>query len=147
MRPRTTSVLAGTLLAAALASACSPATKTPTETYRGTIRSGCAPHDAPSIAIELKDSGGSSLVSFNLWPPRGAVPPTTIEFDAGHPDGLGTFCTGPDSCETAVWGKLVLESPPGEASVSGTWTMGMQDGRVYHGTFAADWLAIQVLCG
>lgn len=135
------------ILPAALIAACTATAEPPTEAYRGTMTSGCAPHDAPSTVLELESTSTMELVSFNLWPPSGMAPPSTIEFDADHPVGQGAYCIGPDACEPAQSGRVVLASAPGEAGVSGEWTLGMTDGQVYRGTFTAEWLAIQVLCG
>jgi hypothetical protein len=147
MKPRTILLVLAILLSAALIAACAAAPEPPAEVYRGTIRSGCAPHDAPSTVIQLESVDGSLLVFFNLWPPSGTVPPSTIEFDADHPVAQGAYCTGPDACEPAEWGQVVLASAPGEGGVSGEWTLGMAGGQVHHGTFEAEWLTIQALCG
>jgi hypothetical protein len=61
--------------------------------------------------------------------------------------GQGAYCTAPEDCESAAWGRVTLESPVGTGSVEGEWTLGLADGRIYRGLFTADWLAIQALCG
>jgi hypothetical protein len=126
---------------------CSAAPETPPEMYQGTMASGCAPHDAPSTVIQLEATVGESLVSFNLWPSPGLVPPTTVQFDASHTVGQAAYCTEPGACEAAEWAEVTLYNPGPSGSVEGEWSLGLEDGRVHRGRFAADWLAIQALCG
>jgi hypothetical protein len=132
---------------AAVLAACSAAPDAPQDAYRGTMTSGCAPHDAASTVIELAATEGEATVWFNLWPASGMAPPSTVEFDARQPIGQATFCTTPDACEPADWGTVVLESPAGTGQVEGEWALGLADGRTVRGVFAAEWLAIQALCG
>jgi len=146
MKPHTLPLALAVLLSGSLA-ACSPAPEAPAATYRGTMTSGCAPHDAPSTELQLESTDGASSVWFNLWPTDGIVPPTTVEFDSQHTIGQGAYCTSPEDCEPATWGRVRLESPGGSGGVEGEWTLGLADGQIYRGRFSADWLAIQALCG
>jgi hypothetical protein len=134
------------LLSGSLA-ACSPAPEAPAATYRGTMTSGCAPHDAPSTELQLESTDGASSVWFNLWPTDGIAPPSTVEFDTQHAIGQGAYCTSPEDCEPAAWGRVTLENPGGSGIIEGEWTLGLADGQIYRGRFIADWLAIQALCG
>jgi hypothetical protein len=111
------------------------------------MQSGCAPHDAPSTTFRLESEATGDFVSLNLWPSGGVSLPSTIEFDAGRTVGQGAYCTGTDECEQAMWGRISLEPSTGAASVRGEWTLGLADGRTVSGSFTADWLAIQALCG
>ena len=132
---------------AAILAACSSAPDAPAGTYRGTMTSGCAPHDAPSTVIQLASTEGEALVWFNLWPASGIAPPSRVEFDSQHTIGQATYCTAPNTCEPAEWGKVVLETPGRAGDIEGEWTLGLEDGRTVRGRFSAEWLAIQALCG
>jgi hypothetical protein len=110
------------------------------------MTSGCAPHDAPSTALQLRSEQGEE-VSFNLWPPSGVALPTTVVFDAQTRVGQGTFCASPEECEDAVGGRVRLASSPGAGGVVGEWELEMEDGTVHRGRFTAEWLTIQALCG
>jgi len=147
MKPGAALLALASFLSAVLLAACSPAPETLAATYQGTIASGCAPHDAPSTEIRLESTDEASSVWFNLWPTDGFVPPSTVEFDSQHPIGQGVYCTGPEACEGAAWGRVTLESPGGSGGVEGEWTLGLADGQIHRGRFTADWLAIQALCG
>jgi len=135
-------------LTTTLLASCSAAAEPPAENYRGTIRSSCAPHDAPSTELRLESIGGSHWVWFNLWPGERVQLPMVVRFDADHPVGQGAYCVGPDECEAAAWGEvdLIAADPDAEAFL-GEWRLGMTDGRVASGSFEAEWLAIQAMCG
>ena len=147
MKSREALVALAILWLAGILAACSPAPEAPAATYQGTMASGCAPHDAPSTELQLESTDGASSVWFNLWPTDGIVPPTTVEFDSRHTIGQGAYCTSPEDCEPAAWGRVTLESPGGSGIIEGEWTLGLAEGQIYRGRFTADWLAIQALCG
>jgi len=115
--------------------------------HRGTMSSGCAPHDGPSTELRLEAADGEVWVSFNLWPAEGVIPPSTVRFDGDRAIGQGAYCVGPDTCVPAAWGEVVLVGASTSADVRGEWTLGMPDGQVHRGTFQAEWLAIQAFCG
>ncbi len=141
-------LLLGWVVAAALASTCSRApTEVPPDGYAGTMRPGCAPHDAPSTEIRLEADEGLAEVFFNLWPSAGIDLPAEVRFDAAHPAGQGAYCYEPETCQPAEWGEVMFEAPSDQGTVRGTWTLGMSDGRVLRGTFEAEWLAIAAMCG
>jgi hypothetical protein len=127
--------------------ACAAAPEASEETYRGTMTSGCAPHDAPSTVLELESADGESSVAFNLWPAEGVVPPTTIAFDAQHAVGQGAYCASPGICEPALSGRVSIEGAGATEGVQGEWSLELEDGQTFAGRFSADWLAIQALCG
>ncbi|HLC06081.1 MAG TPA: hypothetical protein VJK02_23840 [Anaerolineales bacterium] len=143
----------GVFLAATSAAACGPAVSLPPEAakppapYRGTLSSGCAPNDAPSVLLRLHAVEGSNRVAFNMWPSLPVVPPTFIRFDASHPIGAASFCSAEDSCEAAEWGEVELTRSDQSAGVTGEWAIGLTGGRSLRGAFKAEWLAIQALCG
>ena len=147
MRSRTAWRITAFAVLASLAAACATAGETPSASYRGTITSGCAPHDAPSTVLRLESDESGAMVSFNLWPPSGTVPPTTVEFDARQPYGQGDYCRGPETCEAATAGRVVLAGSTGDGQVTGTWTIELEDGTAESGTFTAEWLTIQAWCG
>jgi len=133
------------LAGATIVAACASTPETPAQEFTGTMSSGCAPHDAPSTVLDLKASSGEATVSFNLWPSGGIVPPATAEFDAERPLGQATFCNSAGTCTPATRGRVSVESD--ESGVRGEWSIGLADGSSYKGTFRAQWLAIQALCG
>jgi hypothetical protein len=136
------------VVAELVAAGCGAAPPT-TTAYRGTMRASCAPYDAPSTELRLESVGADDSVFFNLWPPSGVIPPAVVEFDARHPVGQGTYCTGPEDCQPAAWGKVALRNPAegGKATIEGEWEIELADDRAFRGTFTAEWLAIQALCG
>jgi hypothetical protein len=140
------------LPAAALAAACGRMTRLGSggellPSYHGTMRPSCAPHDAASVELRLDAVDGPEAVSFNLWPGTPVWPPTTVRFDSSHPIGMANFCVASGDCEQAEWGEVQLGEAGEGAGVSGRWTIGLADGRSRQGTFEAEWLAIQALCG
>ncbi len=140
--------LAAAVLTSVAAAACTSVAESPapTESYRGTIGSGCAPWDAPSTALELEAVEGDAIVSFNLWPSAGIEVPATVMFDEAHPIGQGAYCASPGSCAPSQEGKVVLrESSAG--GIEGEWTLVLEDGTRLEGTFLADWRPFHVACG
>lgn len=115
--------------------------------YRGTMRSSCAPYDAPSVELQLNSLSGPEAVSFNLWPNDPVSPPTFVRFDASHPIGSGMFCSASGDCEVAEWGEVEFARSGQTASVTGKWAIGFADGRSLRGLFDAEWLATQAFCG
>ena len=136
-----------TILLLALAAACGPPQAGSLTPYHGTLRSSCAPHDAPSVELQLASLTGPETMYFNLWPSTPVRPPTTVRFDALHPTGAATVCVAGGDCEAAEWGDVQLSSSGQDASVTGKWTIGLAGGRILQGAFEADWLAIQAFCG
>jgi hypothetical protein len=140
------------LLATTVAAACGPIIrlapeKTPAPSYHGTMSPSCAPTDAPSVELRLESEGGLEMVSFNLWPSAQVRRPTTVRFDAAHPIGMATYCPAQGECEQAQWGEVRLGLSSDQAGVIGEWAIGLSGGRMQRGTFEAEWLAIQALCG
>jgi hypothetical protein len=75
------------------------------------------------------------------------MPPTLVRFDADHPLGVGTYCSDEGACEPAEWGEVELANSEGSRAVNGKWRIGLSGDRILRGTFEAEWLAIQTLCG
>jgi len=117
------------------------------EHFRGTLHSGCAPNDAPATVLDLRSTAGSGLASFTLWPSPPLRIPGEVRFDRLRGDGMATYCTKPDACQPAAWGEVHFSDSPGEAGIGGKWRLGMPDGNQVQGTFEADWLASQAICG
>ncbi len=69
------------LLSSVVAGCAAKAGENPLPEYRGTMRSSCAPHDAPSTELRLEAAEGKVWVYFNLWPTEGVNPPSTVRFD------------------------------------------------------------------
>jgi hypothetical protein len=137
----------GIVVGGSLLASCRATEEPSADAYVGTMRSSCAPHDASATAFFLESADGDASVSFNLWPPGGVSLPAAIEFDADHPIGQAEYCTSPGTCEPATWGEIAVEGAADSAGVRGEWALGLMDGRVYRGTFVAEWPAIQALCG
>lgn len=140
------------LQAAVLAAACGPIVgalpeRTPVPSYHGTMSPSCAPHDAPSVELRLESASGPQTVFFNVWPPDPVRPPTTVRFDAVHPIGTAAYCPAERECEQAEWGEVRFGLSADRAVVTGEWVIGLGGGRDARGTFEAEWLAIQALCG
>jgi hypothetical protein len=147
MRESELSSMAVFALAATFLASCSSTGTTAAEAYRGTIRSSCAPTDAPSTELRLEPVDGAGWVWFNLWPAGPFELPIVVRFDEDHLVGQGAYCRGPGDCESAVRGEVELIAGDPEAQMfKGQWTLGMPDGTVHRGVFEAEWLAIQAMC-
>jgi hypothetical protein len=114
--------------------------------YAGTMRSGCAPHDAPSTELHLRSEETGALVLFNLWPPSGISLPATVVFDAQQTVGQGAYCASDDECQAATSGRVTLAASDA-GGVLGSWLLVLEDGSFQRGRFTAEWLASQALCG
>jgi hypothetical protein len=119
----------------------------PLEHYRGRLTSGCAPNDAVSTVLQLQSATGPSQVSFNLWPASPLLIPGELRFEASRGQGLATYCAEPDACQPAEWGEVRFSSSTGDGAIRGEWKLGMPEGGELRGTFEAEWLAIQAICG
>jgi hypothetical protein len=73
--------------------------------------------------------------------------PGEVRYEGSHSQGWATYCTEPDACQPAEWGEIAFADPNPDGLVRGDWTLGLAAGRMLRGTFEADWLAIQALCG
>lgn len=125
--------------------ACSPTETEQAGHFRGTMRSSCAPHDALSTVFDLAAVKSEATVHLNLWPPYDASPSAVLRFSEPEGGGLGSFCSAPGECVAASWGEVRLE--PGGPAITGSWSLGFADGAVFSGTFDAEWLLNQSLCG
>jgi hypothetical protein len=119
----------------------------PAVSYSGSMRSSCAPFDAPSTEIDLHSLSGPETISFNLWQGAPVTPATVIRFDASHPIGAAEFCSSGSDCEEALWGQVKLTHSDERGRVYGSWIIGLRGSRTLRGTFRADWLAVQAMCG
>ncbi len=133
------------VLAAGLLGACARPAAEPVGEFRGTIRSGCAPHDALSTMIELESQSSEATVWFNLWPESGVIPPTVIRFHADRNDGQASYCPAGGECLSAAWGEVDLQ-PGNDGAIHGTWRLGFTETEI-EGVFQAEWLLVQALCG
>lgn len=90
---------------------------------------------------------GPSQVFFYVWPASPLPTPGEVRFEGSRSQAWAAYCTEPDVCQLVEWGKVAFADPSPDGLVRGDWTLGLAAGRVLRGTFEADWLALQALCG
>jgi hypothetical protein len=137
---------------AALALLLAACTSTPFDSesllhLRGTISSGCSPRDASSMILRLESRALPGWVFVSLWPSGGVAIPGVSRFGADGAAGQGGLCTDSATCDLATWGEVRFERSTGDGKITGEVKLGWDDGRTLRGSFEADWLAIQALCG
>ena len=115
--------------------------------FRGTMSSGCSPRDVSSTVLRLELRALPGWVYLNLWPSGGVAIPGVSRFGAEGAAGQGGLCTDSENCDPAAWGEVRFERSTGDGEITGEVKLGWDDGRTLMGSFEADWLAIQALCG
>lgn len=119
----------------------------PSEHFLGRLSSGCAPNDTPSIIFELRSATGTGQVYLHLWPSPALAVSGQARLDVAEGEAIAAYCSEPDACQPARWVDVRIDRPPAEGTIRGEWRLGMPDGSELKGTFEADWLALQAICG
>ncbi len=119
----------------------------------GTVRSSCAPTDAPAIAITLtqersdcKRVTGPS-VSFAIWRGLPIHAGQTVEIGPGSNSGSAARCAKEDECKLAQSATIVFDSYEERSGAKGHYEMQFRGGETLKGSFEVKWCEERVICG
>ncbi len=137
----------------ALAAIAAIATPTDSSFSYGTMRSSCAPTDAPAIAItltpersECKRTAGP-YVSFAIWRGLPIHAGQVVEFGQGSNAGSAARCAKEGDCKLAQSAKVVFDSYEERSGATGHYEMNFKAGETLKGTFEVKWCEERVICG
>jgi len=119
----------------------------------GTIRSSCAPTDAPAIAITLtaersgcKRSAGP-YASFAIWRGLPIHAGQVVEFGPGSNAGSAARCAKEGECKLAQSATIVFDSYEERSGAKGHYEMNFKDGETLKGSFELNWCEERVIWG
>ena len=119
----------------------------------GTIRSSCAPTDAPAIAITLtpepstcKRTAGP-YASFAIWRGLPIHAGQVVEFGPGSNAGSAARCAKEGDCKLAQSATIVLDSYEERSGAKGHYEMNFKGGETLKGSFEVKWCEERVICG
>jgi hypothetical protein len=119
----------------------------------GTIRSSCAPTDAPAIAITLtpERSGckrtSGPYASFAIWRGLPIHAGQVVEFGPGSNAGSAAQCTKEGECKLAQSATIVFDTYEERAGATGHYEMSFKGRETLTGTFEVKWCEERVICG
>jgi hypothetical protein len=119
----------------------------------GTIRSSCAPTDAPAIAItltpersECKRTTGP-YVSIAIWRGLPIHAGQVIEFGPGSNTGSAEQCAKESDCKRARSARIVFDRYEGRSGATGHYELNFKGGETLKGSFEVKWCEERVICG
>ena len=119
----------------------------------GTMRSSCAPTDAPAIAIilttersECKRVSGP-YVSFAIWRGLPIHAGQVVEFGSGSNAGSAARCANEGECKLAQSATIVFDSYEERSGAKGHYEMQFKGGESLKGSFEVKWCEERVICG
>lgn len=119
----------------------------------GTIRSSCAPTDAPAIAItltaersECKRTAGA-YATFAIWRGLPIHAGQVIELGGGSNAGSAARCAKEGDCKLAQSAEIVFDSYEERSGAKGHYEMNFKDGEILKGAFEVKWCEERVICG
>jgi hypothetical protein len=119
----------------------------------GTIRSSCAPTDAPAIAITLTPERSACkrpigpYASFAIWRGLPIHAGQVIEFGPGSNAGSAARCAKEGDCKLAQSATIVFDTYEERAGATGHYEMSFKGGEILTGTFEVKWCEERVICG
>jgi hypothetical protein len=119
----------------------------------GTIRSSCAPTDAPAIAITLTPERSAckrpigSHVTFAIWRGLPIHAGQVVEFGSGSNAGSAARCAKEGDCRLAQSATIVFDTYEQRAGATGHYEMSFKGGETLTGTFEVKWCEERVICG
>ena len=119
----------------------------------GTIRSSCAPTDAPAIAITLTPERSACkrptgpYVSFAIWRGLPIHAGQVVEFGPGSNAGSAARCAKEGDCKLAQSATIVFDTYEERAGATGHYEMSFKGGETLTGTFEVKWCEERVICG
>jgi len=143
----------GTVIALALTVVAAIAIPTDSSFSYGTIRSSCAPTDAPAIAITLtperpacKRTTGP-YASFAIWRGLPIHAGQVVEFGPGSNAGSAARCAKEVECKFAQSATLTFDTYEERSGATGRYEMNFKGGETLKGAFEVKWCEERVICG
>jgi hypothetical protein len=143
----------GTVIVFALTVVAAIAIPTDSSFSYGTIRSSCAPTDAPAVAItlttersECKRTTGP-YASFAIWRGLPIHAGQVVEFGPGSNAGSAARCAKEGNCKLAQSATIVFDSYEERSGAKGHYEMEFKGGETLKGTFEVKWCEERVICG
>jgi hypothetical protein len=143
---------AGLLAVALIAVAAIAKSPEPSFSY-GTIRSSCAPTDAPAIAITLTTERSECkrvagpYVSFAIWRGLPIHAGQVVEFGPGSNAGSAARCAKEGDCKLAESATIVFDSYEERSGAKGHYEMNFKGGETLKESFEVKWCEERVICG
>jgi hypothetical protein len=119
----------------------------------GTIRSSCAPTDAPAIAITLTPERSECkrvagpYVSFAIWRGLPIHAGQVVEFGPGSNAGSAARCAKEGDCKLVQSATIVFDSYEERSGAKGHYEMNFKGGETLKGSFEVKWCEERVICG
>jgi hypothetical protein len=119
----------------------------------GTMRSSCAPTDAPAIAITLTPERSECkrvtgpYVSFAIWRGLPVHAGQAVTIGSGSNAGSAARCAKEGDCKLAQSATIVFDSYEERAGAKGHYEMGFKGGETLKGSFEVKWCEERVICG
>jgi hypothetical protein len=119
----------------------------------GTIRSSCAPTDAPAIAITLTPERSvckrvaGPYVSFAIWRGLPIHAGQVVEFGPGSNAGSAARCAKEGDCKLVQSATIVFDSYEERSGAKGRYEMNFKGGETLKGSFEVKWCEERVICG
>jgi hypothetical protein len=119
----------------------------------GTIRSSCAPTDAPAIAITLTPERSECkrvagpYVSFAIWRGLPIHAGQVVEFGPGSNAGSAARCAKEGDCKLVQSATIVFDSYEERSDAKGHYEMNFKGGETLKGSFEVKWCEERVICG
>ena len=143
----------GTVIVLALTVVAAIATPTDSSFSYGTIRSSCAPTDAPAIAItlttersECKRTTGP-YASFAIWRGLPIHAGQVVAFGARSNAGSAARCAKEGDCKLAQSATIVFDTYEERSGATGHYEMSFKGGETIKGSFDVKWCEERVICG
>ena len=142
----------GTLIVLALTMIAAMAMPPDSSFAYGTIRSSCAPTDAPAIAITLtRERSGCKrtgpFASFAIWRGLPIRAGQAVELGPGSTAGSAARCVKEGDCELAQSARIVFDSYEERSGATGHYEMVFRGGETLKGPFEVKWCEERVVCG
>jgi len=119
----------------------------------GTIRSSCAPTDAPAIAITLTPERSECkrvagpYVSFAIWRGLPIHAGQVVEFGPGSNPGSAARCAKEGDCKLVQSATIVFDSYEERSGAKGHYEMNFKGAETLKGSFEVKWCEERVICG
>jgi len=143
----------GTFAALALTAIAAIATPSESSFPYGTIRSSCAPTDAPAIAITLTAESSECkrttgpYATFAIWRGLPLHAGQVVEFGPGSNAGSAARCAKEGDCKLAQSARIVFDSYEQHSGATGHYEMNFKGGETLKGSFEVKWCEERVICG
>lgn len=119
----------------------------------GTMRSSCAPTDAPAIAITLTPERSECkrvtgpFLSLAIWRGLPIHAGQVVEFGPGSSGGSAARCAKEGECKLAQSATIVFDSYEERSGAKGHYEMVFKGGETLKGIFEVKWCEERVVCG